>query len=92
MCVARFVLSGDHLSVLFLEPGCGSSPPPAAVWLVAERLVPALLLEPEGSAADRGSLASHRHCLRFFTVQGPPVVPVLDKLLHAARYLSAVRE
>lgn len=90
MCVVRSVLPGDHLTVLFLEPRCISSPPPAAVWLVAECLVLALLLEPEGSAADRVSLASHRHRLCFFTAQGPPGVPVLDKLLHAARYLSTV--
>lgn len=32
-------------NVMPLEPDCISSPPPAAVWLAAERLVPAFLLE-----------------------------------------------
>lgn len=89
VCVALSALPGERLTVLFLKPGCISSPPPAAVWLAAECLVPALLLEPEGSAADAVG-AVHRCGLRFSAALGPPGVPTLDKLLQAARYCSSV--
>lgn len=88
-CVVLSMLPGEHLTVLFLEPGCMSSPPPAAVWLAAERLVPALLLESEGSAADAVG-AVHRCSLRFSVALRPPGVPTLDKPLQAARYHSSV--
>lgn len=53
--------------------------------------MPALLLEPEGSAADAVG-AVHRCGLRFSVALGHPGVPTLDKPLQAARYhSSAVR-
>lgn len=80
VCMALSALPGERPTVLFLEPGCIFSPPPAAVWLAAERLVPALLLEPEGSAADAVG-ALHCRGLCFFLVLGLPGVPVLDEPL-----------